>query len=77
MSSFLPSPFCAIYCTLSYNEVHAGPIAEVFAIAEKLRPRLRDGLLLDATGEAYDWLEIWDDEDDNGESDIIITGGSE
>ena len=61
----------------NYDEVHAGPVAEVFAIAEKLRPRLRDGLLLDATGEPYDWLEIWDDEDDNGESAIIITGGFE
>lgn len=28
--------------------------------------------LKDETGEPYDWIEIWNDEDDNGVDDIII-----
>ena len=27
----------------------------------------------DTDGEPYDWLEIWDDEDDNGQEDVIVS----
>lgn len=29
--------------------------------------------LVDETGEPYDWIEIWNDEDDNGVDDLTIT----
>ena len=29
--------------------------------------------LKDETGEPYDWIEIWNSEDDNGVEDLIIT----
>lgn len=29
--------------------------------------------LKDETGEPYDWIEIWNCEDDNGVNDLIIT----
>lgn len=28
--------------------------------------------LKDETGEPYDWIEVWNDEDDNGMDDLII-----
>ena len=34
---------------------------------------LKDEKLKDEAGEPYDWLEVWDDKDDNGVNDIIIT----
>lgn len=34
---------------------------------------LKDEDLLDEIGEPYDWLELWEDEDDNGVNDIVIT----
>ena len=34
--------------------------------------QLKDDALRDETGEPYDWLEVWD-EDDNGVNDIVIT----
>lgn len=34
---------------------------------------LKDEALLDETGEPYDWLEVWDDKDDDGVNDITIT----
>ena len=34
---------------------------------------LKDEDLLDETGEPYDWLEVWDDRDDDGVNDITIT----
>ena len=33
---------------------------------------LKNEKLKDEAGEPYDWLEVWDDEDDNGINDIII-----
>ena len=33
---------------------------------------LKNDNLRDETGEPYDWLEVWDDEDGNGVNDIII-----
>ena len=36
------------------------------------REMLKNEELKDETGEPYDWLEVWDDEDDNGVNDIII-----
>ena len=35
--------------------------------------QLKDDALRDETGEPYDWLEVWDDEDVNGMNDIVIT----
>lgn len=29
--------------------------------------------LKDEVGEPYDWVEVWNDEDDNGVDDLIIT----
>ena len=29
--------------------------------------------LKDETGEPYDWIEMWNSEDDNGVEDLIIT----
>ena len=37
------------------------------------REMLKNEKLKDEAGEPYDWLEIWDDEDDDGINDIIIT----
>ena len=33
---------------------------------------LKNEELKDETGEPYDWIEVWDDEDDHGTNDIII-----
>lgn len=37
------------------------------------REMLKNEELKDETREPYDWLEVWDDEDDHGTNDIIIT----
>ena len=37
------------------------------------REMLKNEKLKDEAGEPYDWLEVWDDEDDDGINDIIIT----
>ena len=34
---------------------------------------LKNEELKDEAGEPYDWLEVWDDKDDHGINDIIIT----
>ena len=39
---------------------------------EVYRNALRKDELKDETGEPYDWIEVWDDEDDNSANDIMI-----
>lgn len=34
---------------------------------------LHNDELKDETGEPYDWIKVWNDEDDNGVDDLIIT----
>ena len=36
------------------------------------REMLKNEELKDETGEPYDWIEDWDDEDDHGTNDIVI-----
>lgn len=45
-----------------------------FSTIEVYRDMLRKDELRDETGESYDWIEVWNDEDDNGADDIIIWG---
>lgn len=45
---------------------------ELIAIANLLVEFVRCGKIVDDKGEPYDWLEIWDEEDDNGINDIIF-----
>ena len=40
---------------------------------ETYRAMLCKDELKDETGEPYDWIEIWNSEDDNGVEDLIIT----
>ena len=40
---------------------------------ENYRTMLRKDELKDATGESYDWIEVWDDKDNNRADDLIIT----
>lgn len=56
-----------------YDEWQSGTLQEVQAEALFCRNLLRSDDLRDASGDLYDWMEIWDDEDDNGTRDIIIT----
>ena len=37
------------------------------------REMLKNEELKDEAGEPYDWLEVWNDKDDHGINDIIIT----
>lgn len=56
-----------------YDEWQSGTLQEVQAEALFCRGLLRSDDLRDASGELYDWMEIWDDEDDDGTEDIVIT----
>ena len=44
---------------------------ELETLAEELVFKLCNDELKDKNGEPYDWLELWDEEDDNGINDII------
>ena len=44
---------------------------ELETLAGKLVFKLHNDELKDESGEPYDWLELWDEEDDNGINDII------
>ena len=44
--------------------------------AQALQRALACDELRDADNEPYDWIELWDDEDDNGVNDIIICADS-
>lgn len=45
---------------------------ELVAIATLLVEFVRCGKIVDRQKEPYDWLEIWDEEDDNGVNDIYF-----
>lgn len=44
---------------------------ELETLASELVSKLRNEELKDKSGEPYDWLELWDEEDDNGINDIV------
>lgn len=44
---------------------------ELETLAGELVFKLHNDELKDESGEPYDWLELWDEEDDNGINDII------
>lgn len=44
---------------------------ELEILAGELVFKLHNDELKDESGEPYDWLELWDEEDDNGINDII------
>ena len=48
------------------------PVDQVPTDAVKSLVNLLDELK-DETGEPYDWIEVWNDKDDNGMDDLIIT----
>ena len=56
-----------------YDEWQSGMLQEMQAEALFCRDLLRSDDLRDTDGEPYDWLEIWDDEDDNGQEDVIVS----
>ena len=45
---------------------------ELIAIANLLVEFVRCGRIVDDQKEPYDWLEIWDEEDDNRANDICF-----
>lgn len=65
------------YSLLAYNkdrDIYEGIIdsdnkAEIEEIAKRLVYKIHDNLLVDETGEPFDWLELWDEE--NGKRDTI------
>ena len=59
-----------------YDEWQSGTLQEVQAEALLCRDLLRSDDLRDASGEPYDWMEIWDDEDDSGQEDVIVLPGA-
>ena len=56
-----------------YDELASDDCGAVSRKANELRHSIGEPDLVGADGEPYDWLEIWDDEDDNGVNDVIIT----
>ena len=56
-----------------YDERVSGTFQTVKAEAILCQSLLRSDALRDTDGEPYDWLEIWDDEDDNGQEDVIVS----
>ena len=55
-----------------YDERVPGTFQTVKAEAILCQSLLRSDDLRDTDGEPYDWLEIWDDGDDNGQEDVIV-----
>ena len=55
-----------------YDEWQAGTLQAVQAEALFCRDLLKVDELRDVSGDVYDWLEIWDDEDDDGKEDVIV-----
>ena len=55
-----------------YDEQASGTFQTMKAEAILCQSLLRSDALRDIDGEPYDWLEIWDDEDDNGQEDVIL-----
>ena len=69
-----------MFCFLGYNK-DADRYDELLKVdslqkAERRIPAFQAALsrdeLRDATCEPYDWVEVWDEEDDNGLNDIYI-----
>lgn len=69
-----------MFCFLGYNK-DADRYDELLKVdslqkAERRIPAFQAALsrdeLRDATCESYDWVEVWDEEDDNGLNDIYI-----
>ena len=56
-----------------YDERASGTFQTMKAEAILCQSLLRGDALRDTDGEPYDWLEIWDDEDDNGQEDVIAS----
>ncbi len=59
-----------------YDERAPGTFQTVKAGAILCQSLLRSDALRDTDGEPYDWLEIWDDEDDCGQEDVIVFPGA-
>lgn len=67
------------YGLLAYNkdkDIYDGIMGsdnkeELETLAGELVFKLRNDELKDKSGESYDWLELWDEEDDNGINDIV------
>ena len=58
----------------TYEELsifHKLSVAEL--MFERLIELLKNGILKDDVGESFGWLEVWNDEDDNGLEDIVIS----
>lgn len=57
-----------------YNEVGlVNSYKQIESSIPAWQAMLKDEALLDESGEPYDWLEVWDDRDDEGVNDITIT----
>ena len=57
-----------------YNELAVfDDVRMADAHVETYQSMLRKDELRDETGEPYDWVEVWNDEDDNGVDDLTIT----
>ena len=67
------------YSLLAYNkdkDIYDGIMGsdnkeELETLAGELVFKLYNEELKDKSGEVYDWLELWDEEDDNGANDIV------
>ena len=67
------------YALLAYNknkDIYDGIMGsdskeELETLAGELVFKLRNDELKDKSGEPYDWLELWDEEDDNGINDTV------
>lgn len=55
-----------------YDEWESGTFQAIKAEAMFCQNLLRSDDFLDINNEPYDWLEIWDDEDDDGKEDVIV-----
>lgn len=59
-----------------YDEWQSGMLQEIQAEALFCQNLLRINELRDRNDDAYNWLEIWDDEDDCGQEDVIVFPGA-
>lgn len=57
-----------------YNELTAFDNVEMVKVyIGTYQIMLYNDELKDEIGEPYDWIEVWNDKDDNGANDLIIT----
>lgn len=67
------------YALLAYNkdkDIYDGIMGsdnkeELETLAGELVFKLHNDELKDKSGDPYDWLELWDEEDDNGINNIV------